>query len=151
MIDAVNGSCSPNVYKKRHQQNQWWMLETGIYNQFIGRCKRPWGMNPSLAEILNLTLVWYTKWYYSSWKLWYLLIIVILWVHSFRHIMTTMSQTHQRNGIARRCAKGHRDVENAARAAEKNGPNVFPVCQYDEDISKIKQPNRGLRKYQSNE
>ena len=45
-----------------------------------------------------------------------------------------MSQTHQRNGITRRCAKGHRDVENEARAAEKNGPNVFPVCQDEEDI-----------------
>ena len=30
--------------------------------------------------------------------------------------------------------KGHRDVENAARAAEKNGPNVFAVCQDEEDI-----------------
>ena len=50
--------------------------------------------------------------------------------------MTTMSQTHKGNGIVRWCAKGHRDVENAACAAEKNTPNVFPVCQDDEDISK---------------
>ena len=35
-----------------------------------------------------------------------------------------MSQTRQGNGILRRCAKGHRDVQNAARAAEKNAPNV---------------------------
>ena len=31
-----------------------------------------------------------------------------------------MSQTRQRNGILRRCAEGHRDMQNAARAAEKN-------------------------------
>ena len=31
-----------------------------------------------------------------------------------------MSQTRQRNGILKRCAKGHRDVQNAARVAEKN-------------------------------
>ena len=33
-----------------------------------------------------------------------------------------MLQTRQRNGILRRCAKGHRNVQNAARAAEKNAP-----------------------------
>ena len=33
-----------------------------------------------------------------------------------------MSQTRQRNGILRRCAKGLRNVQNAARAAEKNAP-----------------------------
>ena len=49
------------------------------------------------------------------------------WVHSFLHIATTLSQTRQRNGIIRRCAKGLRDVQNAARAAEKNAPNKFAV------------------------
>ena len=44
------------------------------------------------------------------------------WVHSFLHIATTLSQTRQRNGILRRCEKGHRDVQNVARAAEKNAP-----------------------------
>ena len=43
---------------------------------------------------------------------------------SFLHIATTLSQTRQRNGILRRCEKGHRDVQNEARAAEKNAPNV---------------------------
>ena len=45
------------------------------------------------------------------------------WVYSFLHIATTMSQTRQRNGILRRCAKAHRDVQNAACAAEKNASN----------------------------
>ena len=31
-----------------------------------------------------------------------------------------MSQTRQRNGILRRCAKGHCDVQHAAAAEEKS-------------------------------
>ena len=50
---------------------------------------------------------------------------VIQWVHSFLHIATTMSQIHQRSGILWRCVKGHRDVQNAARAAEKNATSVY--------------------------
>ena len=44
-------------------------------------------------------------------------------MHSFLHIATTLSQTRQRNGILRRCGKGHCNVQNAVRAAEKNAPN----------------------------
>ena len=38
-------------------------------------------------------------------------------------IATTMSQARQRNGVLPRCAKGHRDVQNATRTAEKSVTN----------------------------
>ena len=63
----------------------------------------------------------------------------------------TMSQTRQHNGIIPWCAKAHCDVQNVVRTAEKNATNLFPVCQDDEDISKIHQANGDLRKYQSHE
>ena len=40
-----------------------------------------------------------------------------------------MSQTSQRNGILRRYAKGPRDMQNAARAAEKNATIVIDVIK----------------------
>ena len=38
-------------------------------------------------------------------------------------IATTTSQTRQRNGVLPRCEKGPREVQNAARAAEKSVTN----------------------------
>ena len=53
----------------------------------------------------------------------WILFLIFHWVHSFLHIAMTLSQTRQRNGIVPRCAKGHCDVQNAARAVEKNAHN----------------------------
>ena len=39
-----------------------------------------------------------------------------------------MSQTRQRNGILRRCAKGHRDVQNEARALQKSMHPVLDLA-----------------------
>ena len=39
-----------------------------------------------------------------------------------------MSQTCQCNDILLRCAKGPRDVQNAARTAEKNATILTSVC-----------------------
>ena len=44
----------------------------------------------------------------------------LLEYNSFLYIAMTVSQTRQCNAIIRRCAKGHRDVQDAAGAAEKN-------------------------------
>ena len=72
-------------------------------------------------------------------------------MQSFLHIAMMMSQTGQCNGIIGWRAEGHCDVQNAVCAAEKNTPNVFPVCQDHADISKIHLANGCLRKYQSHE
>ena len=63
-----------------------------------------------------------------------------------------MSQTHQRNGVLRRFAKGRRDVQNAARAAEKNATigklrNFEPLENFEILKRKIKiKKHRKLRK-----
>ena len=43
----------------------------------------------------------------------------------FSYIATATSRARQRNGVVRRCAKAPRDVQNAARAAEKRVTIVF--------------------------
>ena len=53
-------------------------------------------------------------------------------VHFFLHITTTMSQTCQRNGILRRCAKRPRNVQNAACAAETNTTSVSRKRTYND-------------------
>ena len=53
-------------------------------------------------------------------------------VHFFLHLTTTMSQTCQRNGILRRCAKRPRNVQNAACAAETNTTSVSRKRTYND-------------------
>ena len=141
MIDVINGSCSPNVRKKKGTKKRNDECRKQVFTIYsLADVSGAWRMHtPHTGEILNLQLLFYIL----KWK------IVIIVNHCY--LMCAIFSTHRDddvtnwppcNGIIGWCAEGHCDVQNAVCAAEKNTPNVFPVCQDHADISKIHLANK---------